>query len=115
MASEGAIRRLRVNDVDLHVAERGRGDPVLLLHGFPDSSHLWRHQIAALAGAGYRVIAPDLRGFGQSDRPEGVDSYRLERLLGDVIGLLDLIDAERVRVVGHDWGAFLAWALASFV
>jgi pimeloyl-ACP methyl ester carboxylesterase len=115
MASEQTSRRVRVNGIELQVVEQGQGDPVLLLHGFPDSSRLWRHQIPALVEAGFRVIAPDLRGFGQSDRPEGVEQYQLERLLGDVLGLLDQADVGRARVVGHDWGAFLAWALASFV
>src|SRR5262245_37631285 len=107
----------RINGVDLYVVDEGPldGEPVLLLHGFPDSSRLWRHQTPALTAAGYRVLAPDLRGFGQSDRPAGVEPYLLPALLGDVVGLLDQAGVGPVRVVGHDWGAFLAWALASFV
>jgi pimeloyl-ACP methyl ester carboxylesterase len=115
MASEQTTRRLNVNGIALHAVEQGRGEPVLLLHGFPDSSRLWRNQMPVLAEAGFRAIAPDLRGFGQSDRPLGVEEYRLERLIGDVVGLLDQLDVGQARVVGHDWGAFLAWALASFV
>lgn len=89
------------------------GPPVVLLHGWPDSSRVWRHQIPALAGAGFRVIAPDLRGFGDSDRPEGTAAYRAKLLCGDVVGILDALDIERAAVVGHDWGSALAWLLAS--
>jgi pimeloyl-ACP methyl ester carboxylesterase len=92
---------LRVNGLDFNVAEAGGGPPVLLLHGFPDSWRLWRHQISALADAGHRVIAPDLRGFGDSAKPEPVEAYRMRTLVTDV--------------AGHDWGASLAWVLAMFV
>src|SRR5262249_18614619 len=87
--------------------------PVLLLHGFPDSWHLWRHQIDALAGAGHRVVAPDLRGFGETDKPEGVDAYSITRAaLGDVTALMDTLDLERAAVVGHDFGGALGWVVA---
>jgi pimeloyl-ACP methyl ester carboxylesterase len=86
---------------------------VLLLHGFPDSALLWRHQVAALTGAGFRVIAPDLRGFGASDAPDGVEAYGLATVVGDVLGILDVLSVERVHVVGHDWGAAAAWGLAA--
>jgi pimeloyl-ACP methyl ester carboxylesterase len=107
-------RRIELDGVELRVLLEGEGDgvPVLLLHGFPDSAHLWEHQIAALAAAGHRVIAPDLRGFGESDRPEGVEAYRMRALVGDVVGLLEALDVERAALVGHDWGAALAWATA---
>jgi pimeloyl-ACP methyl ester carboxylesterase len=101
--------------VSLHVVDEGAGPPVVLLHGFPDSSALWRHQIPALVEAGYRVIAPDLRGFGASDRPADVDAYRLEASVADVLAILDQRGIERADVVGHDWGAALGWALAGFV
>jgi pimeloyl-ACP methyl ester carboxylesterase len=104
---------LRVNGISLHVVDKGAGPPVLLLHGFPDSSALWRHQIPALVAAGHRVIAPDLRGFGASERPEGVDAYAMRTLLADVLGVLDALGIERTDVVGHDWGAAIGWALAS--
>lgn len=103
-----------VNGLDLHVVVEGEGPPVLLLHGFPDSSALWRHQIPALADAGYRVIAPDLRGFGASARPEGVEQYRMTTLVGDVLGILDGLGVERAAVAGHDWGSSLGWALTAF-
>jgi pimeloyl-ACP methyl ester carboxylesterase len=108
-------RTLRANGLAFNVAEAGDGPPVLLLHGFPDSWRLWRHQIAALAAAGYRAVAPDLRGFGASDKPEAVEAYRMRTLVGDVVGLLDGLGVERAAVVGHDWGASLAWVVAMFV
>lgn len=100
--------------VRLNVALAGdpAGPAVLLLHGFPDSWQLWRHQIAALAGRGYRVVAPDLRGFGRSDRPSATEAYAQQHLLGDITGILDAEGVERCAVVGHDWGAVLAWRLA---
>lgn len=88
---------------------------MLLLHGFPDSSQLWRHQIPALTGAGLRAIAPDLRGFGESDKPEAVEDYAIARSVADMVAVLGALGVERARVVGHDWGAGLAWALAAFV
>ncbi len=101
-----------VGEVHLNVASAGSGDPVLLLHGFPDSWHLWRHQIMALAAAGYRVIAPDLRGHGGSSRPQDVGAYRMPQLLADVAAVLAHFGHQRAAVVGHDWGAAIAWNLA---
>jgi pimeloyl-ACP methyl ester carboxylesterase len=101
--------------VSLHVVDEGAGPAVVLLHGFPDSSALWRHQIPMLVEAGYRVIAPDLRGFGASDRPADVDAYRLEASVADILAILDQRGIEQADVVGHDWGAALGWALAGFV
>ena len=112
---EGVVlERVDVGEVTLAVAQAGPADgpPALLLHGFPDSHLLWRHQVAALAAAGHRVIAPDLRGFGESDRPAEVEAYRMRHLVGDVAGLLAVLGVERTAVVGHDWGAALAWATA---
>jgi pimeloyl-ACP methyl ester carboxylesterase len=109
-----ADKRIEVSGLSFHVVDEGDGAPVLLLHGFPDSTKLWRHQIPALVAAGYRVIAPDLRGFGESAKPAGVEAYRGELLLGDVIGLLGALGVQRTHVVGHDWGAFMAWMLAGF-
>ncbi|MFL5926024.1 MAG: alpha/beta fold hydrolase [Gaiellaceae bacterium] len=98
--------------ISLHVHDEGEGDPVVLLHGFPDSSALWRNQIPALVAAGHRVLAPDLRGFGRSDRPLEVDAYRITTLAADVVAVLDAVGVERAHVVGHDWGAGLAWVVA---
>ena len=94
--------------------DESEGVAVLLLHGFPDSSRLWRHQVPALVDAGLRVIAPDLRGFGDSDRPEAVEEYAMRRSFADVLAVLDTLGIERAHVVGHDWGAGLAWALAAW-
>jgi pimeloyl-ACP methyl ester carboxylesterase len=119
MERDAAIgeRTVRTNGIELNLAEAGPpgGRPVLLLHGFPDSHHLWRHQIAALSAAGYRVLAPDLRGFGRSSKPADVADYAMRLLVGDVAGLLDEAGVERASVVGHDWGAALAWTVASYL
>jgi pimeloyl-ACP methyl ester carboxylesterase len=91
----------------------GEGRPVVLLHGFPDSGRLWRHQAAALADAGYRAIVPDMRGYGRSDKPEGPEAYAMHLLAGDVLAVLDDAGVERAHVVGHDWGAAVAWAVGA--
>ncbi|HEY2428335.1 MAG TPA: alpha/beta hydrolase [Acidimicrobiales bacterium] len=93
----------------------GQGRPVLLLHGFPDTGRLWRNQVPALAEAGYQVIVPDLRGYGRSDKPNDVDAYNMLMLAGDAAAVLDDAGVERAHVVGHDWGAALAWTLGAFV
>jgi pimeloyl-ACP methyl ester carboxylesterase len=109
------MRRIAGDGVQLAVRDEGAGRAVLLLHGFPDSSDLWRRQIPALTGAGMRVIAPDLRGFGESEKPPEVGAYRVGRSVADMVALLDALEIERADVVGHDWGAGVAWALAAFV
>ena len=106
---------LTVNGVSLHVLDEGDGAPVLLLHGFPDSAALWRHQIPELVRAGHRVIAPDRRGFGASGRPDRVEQYGVATLVADVLGILDTLGVDRADVVGHDWGAAVGWALAGAV
>jgi pimeloyl-ACP methyl ester carboxylesterase len=106
------MRRIEGDGVTLAVLDEGDGPAVLLLHGFPDSSRVWRNQIPALVAAGFRVIAPDLRGFGESDKPEEVEDYRIMHSLADVLAILDALDVESARVVGHDWGAGLAWVVA---
>jgi len=105
--------RLSVGEVTLEVEDQGSGAPVLLLHGWPDAGRLWRNQVAALGEAGFRTVVPDLRGFGASDRPEGVEAYGLPLLVADVLGVLDHLQIEQAHVVGHDWGAALAWVLAA--
>jgi pimeloyl-ACP methyl ester carboxylesterase len=105
-------RQVQVGDVELHVAEQGDGEPVLLLHGFPELWFSWRHQMAALAGAGFRAIAPDMRGFGRSSAPKEVEAYDVVELCSDVAGLLDDVGADRAAIVGHDWGANVAWHFA---
>jgi epoxide hydrolase 4 len=107
-------RRIDVGEVRLAVAEAGdpAGEPVVLLHGFPELSHSWRHQLPALAAAGFHAVAPDLRGFGGSDRPPAVEDYSARKLVGDVAGLIRALGHESAHVVGHDWGGSLAWGLA---
>lgn len=97
--------------ITLSVHEAGTGPAVVLCHGFPELAYSWRHQIPALAAAGFRVIAPDQRGYGGSDAPEPVDAYDLEHLTGDLVGLLDSLTVENAVFVGHDWGGFVAWAM----
>ena len=93
----------------------GKGRPVVLLHGFPDSGRLWRHQVAPLADAGFKVIVPDMRGYGASEKPAEVDAYNILHLVADVGAVLDAAGVDRAHVVGHDWGAAVAWALAAVV
>src|SRR5512138_809597 len=105
---------IKTNGIQLHVVQAGpkNGIPVLLLHGFPEFWYGWRKQIPALAEAGCRVIVPDQRGYNLSDRPKGIRAYRVDELVADVVGLIDALEYERVNVVGHDWGALVAWMLA---
>jgi pimeloyl-ACP methyl ester carboxylesterase len=105
-------RTVRSNGIDLHVTEMGEGPPVVLCHGFPETSYSWRHQLPALAAAGYHVLAPDQRGYGRSGRPEPVEAYDILHLTDDMLGLLDAIGVERAVFVGHDWGAPVVWTLA---
>jgi pimeloyl-ACP methyl ester carboxylesterase len=109
------VRRVAGDGLTLAVRDEGQGQPVLLLHGFPDSSHLWRRQVSALVDAGMRAIVPDLRGFGESDKPEAVEDYAIAHSVADAVTVLDALGEERTHVVGHDWGAVVAWALAAFV
>lgn len=103
-----------VDGVDLHYVTAGPedGDLVLALHGFPECWYTWRHQLPALADAGMRVVAPDMRGANRSDKPAGVSAYSLDRLVADAAGLIDAFDRESARVVGHDFGGLVAWQLA---
>ncbi|MEA2660848.1 MAG: hypothetical protein QOH08_420, partial [Chloroflexota bacterium] len=103
---------LDVGDVTLHVIEEGDGPLVLLLHGFPDCSYTWRHQLPALAAAGFHAVAPDLRGYDGSSRPKGVPAYSVRALATDVAGLVAALGAERADVVAHDWGGGAAWTFA---
>ena len=93
----------------MHIAEDGEGPLVVLCHGFPELWYSWRHQLKALAEAGYHVVAPDQRGYGQTDRPEAAEDYNILQLSGDIIGLLDALGETVAVIVGHDWGAPVAW------
>jgi pimeloyl-ACP methyl ester carboxylesterase len=105
--------KIETNGVSISVQDSGSGPAVLLLHGFPDSGYLWRHQVPALNAAGLRTIVPDLRGFGESDRPSDVADYALPNVIGAVLGVLDVLHVAQVHVVGHDRGAAVAWALGA--
>lgn len=102
----------RVDGLRLHYVHVGHGPPVVLLHGFPEHWYAWRHQLPALAAGGFHAVAPDMRGFNLSDKPKGVRAYALERLAGDVEGLLDHLEVSRAHLVGHDWGGAVAQAFA---
>lgn len=101
------------NGVGIEFDVHGTGTPVVLLHGFPDSARLWRKQVPALVDAGFQVIVPDQRGFGRSSKPPAVSDYAMPYLVQDVFGILTTLGLERVHLVGHDWGAAVAWAFAA--
>ena len=101
-----------VNGIRLHYVEEGQGPLVMLLHGYPFLWYLWRHQIKVLAAAGYRVVALDQRGYGQSDCPEDVDAYDITHLVGDVVGLMKALDSDSAVLVGQDWGSPVAYHTA---
>lgn len=105
-------RMIETNGIRLHVAEQGEGPLVILCHGFPECWYSWRHQLRALAGAGFRAVAPDLRGYGRSDRPEEVEKYTMLHDIGDVVGLVDALGAKQSVIAGHDIGAAIAWQAA---
>lgn len=105
-------RRVPTNGVELHVVEAGEGFPVVLAHGFPELAYSWRHQIPALADAGYEVICPDQRGYGRSDRPDAITDYDIHHLTDDLLGLLDEAGHERAVFVGHDWGSMVVWQMS---
>jgi pimeloyl-ACP methyl ester carboxylesterase len=102
-------RFVEANGLRMHVAEAGTGPLVLMCHGFPESWYSWRHQLVALADAGFHAVAPDMRGYGQTARPAAIDQYTLLHLVGDMVGLLDALGAPAATIVGHDWGAPVAW------
>lgn len=104
--------RVNVGEVSLHYVEAGTGPLVILLHGFPEFWWSWRHQIPALAQAGFRVVAPDLRGYNLSDKPTDVGAYTIDRLTGDVEGLIRALGQKKAHIVGHDWGGGVAWSFA---
>src|SRR5213078_2644085 len=107
--------RLRANGITLHAAAAGPADGklVILLHGFPEFWYGWRRQIAPLAAAGFRILAPDQRGYNLSDKPAGIPAYRLDTLADDMLGLADALGHRRFAVIGHDWGGVVACHLAS--
>ena len=105
-------RFIDTNGIKMHVAEQGDGPLIVLCHGWPESWYSWRHQIPALAAAGFHVVAPDQRGYGQTDKPEPIDAYNILQLTGDIVGLVNALGDETAIISGHDWGAPVAWTSA---
>jgi len=103
------MRTIQSNGINLRIAEMGDGPLVILVHGWPESWYSWRHQIPAIAKAGYRVVAPDMRGYGKSDKPEAVEAYDIHHLTADIVGIIDAMGEKTATVIGHDWGALVAW------
>jgi pimeloyl-ACP methyl ester carboxylesterase len=112
MTVEIRHRTIQTNGIRMHIAEAGEGPLVLMCHGFPESWYSWRHQLTALAAAGYHAVAPDQRGYGQTDKPEAIEQYTLFHLVGDLVGLLDALGQPSAVIAGHDWGAPVAWHAA---
>ena len=110
--AEANHRVIETNGIRMHIAEQGEGPLVVLCHGFPECWYSWRHQLPALAEAGYHAVAPDQRGYGQTDRPTPIDAYNIFQLTGDIVGLVHTLGEEQAVIVGHDWGAPVAWHCA---
>jgi pimeloyl-ACP methyl ester carboxylesterase len=105
-------RQIDTNGISMHIAEAGQGPLVILCHGFPESWYSWRHQLATLAAAGFRAVAPDMRGYGLTDVPQEIEKYTLMHLVGDMVGLAQALGVEKAVIAGHDWGAPVAWNAA---
>jgi pimeloyl-ACP methyl ester carboxylesterase len=109
MAAELKHHTLNVNGIRMHVAEQGTGPLVLMCHGWPELWYSWRHQLPAVAAAGFRAVAPDMRGFGETEAPADVNDYSILHTVGDVVGLVSALGEKKAIIVGHDWGAPVAW------
>jgi epoxide hydrolase A/B len=109
---EFSHKHVQTNGIRMHVVEAGSGFPILFCHGFPELWYSWRHQITALAEAGFRAIAPDQRGYGETDAPQAIDPYTIHHLVGDLTGLLDALEIDKAVIVGHDWGGLVVWQMA---
>ena len=105
-------RKVATNGIELSILEAGRGPLVLLVHGFPEAAYSWRHQLPALAAAGFHAVAPDMRGYGESDRPSEIEAYNQWAVSHDILGLITSLGYEQAVVIGHDWGAPTAWNCA---
>jgi pimeloyl-ACP methyl ester carboxylesterase len=109
MTAEITHRTIKTNGINMHLAEAGEGPLVLLVHGFPELWYSWRHQLPALAAAGYHAVAPDVRGYGDSDKPHDIKAYAMREHIADLLGVLDALGEKQAVIVGHDWGAPMAW------
>lgn len=113
MTAEITHRTIKTNGINMHIAEAGEGPLVILVHGFPELWYSWRHQIPAIANAGFHVVAPDVRGYGDSDKPHEVDAYAMTEHLADLNGIMDALGEKQAVIIGHDWGAPMAWNAAA--
>lgn len=113
MQDQFTLQNIETNGITLRAAVEGEGPMILLVHGWPELWYSWRHQIRPLAAAGYRVVVPDVRGYGGSDKPEPVDAYAMAEIMADLIGLIDTMGEERAILIGHDWGASICWNTAA--
>jgi pimeloyl-ACP methyl ester carboxylesterase len=113
MSNEITHRTVKTNGINLHIAEAGTGPLVLFAHGFPELWYSWRHQLPAIAAAGYHAVAPDIRGYGESDKPHEIEAYAMKQMIADLLGVLDALGEEKAVIVGHDWGAPMAWNSAA--
>ena len=102
-------KNIPTNDINISTIVEGDGEPIILVHGWPESWYSWRHQINPLVEAGYKIIVPDVRGYGNSDRPIKVSDYSMKKITSDIIGILDFIEEEKAHIIGHDWGAPISW------
>jgi len=109
---EASERLIDTNGIKMHIAEQGQGPLVIMCHGFPELGYSWRHQLPALAEAGFHAVAPDQRGYGQTDCPEPIEAYNILQLVGDIVGLVHALGKEKAVIVGHDWGSPVAWNCA---
>lgn len=107
-------RMVKANGLDMRIVEQGEGPLLILCHGWPELSYSWRHQIPVLAAAGYRVVAPDMRGYGGTSAPEAIGAYTIHHLVGDVVALVAALGETKATIIGHDWGAMVAWQCAMF-
>jgi len=106
-------RTIQTNGINMHIAEAGEGPLVLLIHGFPELWYSWRHQLPALAEAGYHAVAPDVRGYGDTDKPHEIEAYAMREMVADYLGVLDALGEDKAVIVGHDWGALMSWTTAA--
>src|SRR3970040_2112798 len=104
-----AMRYIESNGIKMRLAETGSGPLVIFVHGWPESWYSWRHQLPAMASAGYRAVAPDMRGYGKTEQPAAVEDYDIHHLTADLVGIVDALGEKSAVLVGHDWGAIVAW------